>query len=94
MDGSGSALIAIPVVVTISLVVWLVAVYYAASHPRWRHGPAARSAAAGAGASPALPHSELLSLPAAGVRADRPAEAGRPPAAHPAGTASGRPHAA
>ena len=39
MDGSSSSLILIPIVVVISLAAWLVAVAYAASHPRWKHGP-------------------------------------------------------
>ncbi len=40
MDGSSLSLILIPVVVVISLAVWLVLVAYAASHPTWKHGPA------------------------------------------------------
>ena len=41
MDGSSLSLILIPVVVMISLAAWLIAVAYAASHPEWKHGPAA-----------------------------------------------------
>ena len=41
MDGSSLSLILIPVVVVISLAAWLIAVAYAASHPQWKHGPAA-----------------------------------------------------
>jgi hypothetical protein len=40
MDGSTLSVIIIPVVVVISLAAWLMLVYYADSHPRWRHGPA------------------------------------------------------
>jgi hypothetical protein len=41
MDGSTLSLIVIPIVVMISLATWLVLVTYAASHPEWKHGPAA-----------------------------------------------------
>ena len=34
MDGSTLSLILIPIVVTISLAIWLIMVYYADSHPR------------------------------------------------------------
>jgi hypothetical protein len=44
MDGSTASLIAIPIVVTLSLAVWLVAVAYAAAHPQWKHGTAAADA--------------------------------------------------
>jgi hypothetical protein len=36
MDGSTASLVIIPLVVMISLAVWLVAVYHADSHPRWQ----------------------------------------------------------
>ena len=36
MTGSSLAPIVIPIVVTISLAVWLILVYHAASHPEWR----------------------------------------------------------
>jgi hypothetical protein len=36
MDGSIASLVIIPLVVMISLAVWLVAVYHADSHPRWQ----------------------------------------------------------
>jgi hypothetical protein len=36
MDGSIASLVIIPLVVMISLAVWLIAVYYADSHPRWQ----------------------------------------------------------
>jgi hypothetical protein len=36
MDGSIASLVIIPLVVTISLAVWLIAVYHADSHPRWQ----------------------------------------------------------
>lgn len=38
MDGSTASLIAIPIVVTLSLAVWLILVAYAAAHPQWKHG--------------------------------------------------------
>jgi hypothetical protein len=34
MDGSSAAIIAIPIVTTISLAVWLIMIYYADAHPR------------------------------------------------------------
>ena len=40
MDGSSLSLILIPVVVVISLAAWLIVVFYAATHPEWKHGPA------------------------------------------------------
>jgi hypothetical protein len=44
MDGSSASLIAIPIVVTLSLAVWLILVAYAAAHPQWKHGaPATRA---------------------------------------------------
>jgi hypothetical protein len=36
MDGSIGSLVIIPLVVMISLAVWLIAVYHADSHPRWQ----------------------------------------------------------
>jgi hypothetical protein len=36
MDGSAIDFIVIPIVAIISLVGWLVPIYWAASHPRWR----------------------------------------------------------
>jgi hypothetical protein len=36
MDGSIASLVIIPLVVMISLAVWLIAVYHADSHPRWQ----------------------------------------------------------
>ena len=41
MSGSTADIIAIPIVTTIALAVWLILVYYAAAHPRWKHGPSA-----------------------------------------------------
>jgi hypothetical protein len=42
MDGSSASLIAIPIVTSLVLAVWLIVVYYAAAHPQWKHGtPAA-----------------------------------------------------
>jgi hypothetical protein len=37
MDGSTLDLIVIPLVVVISLAAWLIAVAYAAAHPRWKN---------------------------------------------------------
>jgi len=45
MDGSGIDLIIIPVITVICLAAWLIAVFYAASHPAWKHGPAAQQQA-------------------------------------------------
>jgi hypothetical protein len=36
MTGSPLAPIIIPIVVTTALAIWLIMVYYAGSHPRWR----------------------------------------------------------
>jgi hypothetical protein len=59
MDGSSLSLIIIPVVVLISLAAWLILVAYAASHPEWKHGPAA-------------PHdARTAMLPGAGVSLSR-----------------------
>ena len=41
MDGSSASLIAIPIVTSFVLAVWLIMTYYAAAHPRWKHGPQA-----------------------------------------------------
>jgi hypothetical protein len=41
MDGSSLSLILIPIGAAISLAIWLILVAYAASHPVWKHGPAA-----------------------------------------------------
>jgi hypothetical protein len=41
MDGSTLSLILIPIIVMASLATWLILVAYAASHPTWKHGPAA-----------------------------------------------------
>lgn len=35
MVGSTAAVIAIPIVATISVAIWLILVFYADSHPRW-----------------------------------------------------------
>ena len=100
MDGSSLSLILIPVVVSISLAAWLIMVYYAASHPRWREqSPArghARPPAAGTAAadrqrrSPRLPKQSGMD---AGV--PRPAAAYREPASARAAAAAADPaHAA
>jgi hypothetical protein len=39
MDGSSIDLIIIPIVASLSLAIWLIGMYYADSHPRWKHGP-------------------------------------------------------
>jgi hypothetical protein len=41
MDGSSASLIAIPIVTSLALAVWLIVTYYAAAHPRSKHGTAA-----------------------------------------------------
>ena len=41
MDGSSASLIAIPIVTSVVLAVWLIVTYYAAAQPRWKHGPQA-----------------------------------------------------
>jgi hypothetical protein len=50
MTGSISAVILIPIVVTISLAAWLIVVFYADSHPRWR------STSSPVRSNPARPH--------------------------------------
>jgi hypothetical protein len=65
MDGSSLSLIVIPIVVSISLALWLVIVFYAASHPLWgprraagtkRVSPARRAGGAAASrTSPCIP---------------------------------------
>jgi hypothetical protein len=37
MSGSSIDYVVIPIVAVICLAVWLGAVYYSASHPRWHH---------------------------------------------------------
>ena len=51
MTGSALAPIVIPIVVTISLAIWLIMVYYAAGHPQWGSRPARGHA----GPEPAAP---------------------------------------
>jgi hypothetical protein len=82
MDGSTLSLIAIPVVVTISLAAWLIMVSYAASHPSWRNGPAARNASSGTAAAPgpARPAPGLRSLPGPDGSTPQPADSDRLPA--------------
>jgi hypothetical protein len=46
MTGSSIDFIVIPIVATICLAAWLIMVYYADSHPRWREPPAGPGAAA------------------------------------------------
>ena len=41
MDGSTLSLILIPIITMASLAAWLILVAHAASHPTWKHGPAA-----------------------------------------------------
>ena len=72
MDGSSIDLIIIPVVVVISLAAWLIVVFYAVTHPEWKHGPAA-------------PHdAPVTTLPGTGV--PRPRTEIRRPARQPAET--------
>ena len=66
MDGSSASLIVIPIVVTISLAAWLIAVFYADSHPRWRGTgslPAPRWASATAPVPEPVP-AQKLPIPA------------------------------
>jgi hypothetical protein len=58
MDGSTLSLILIPIFAAISLATWLILVAYAASHPRWKHGPASAQ-----GARMALPLDTQIPLP-------------------------------
>ena len=51
MTGSALAPIVIPIVVTISLAIWLIMVYHAAGHPQWGSRPARGHA----GPEPAAP---------------------------------------
>jgi hypothetical protein len=51
MTGSALAPIVIPIVVTISLAIWLIMVYHAAGHPQWGSRPARGHA----GPKPAAP---------------------------------------
>jgi hypothetical protein len=46
MDGASLDLIIIPIVVVVSLAAWLIAVAYAATHPRWRNDAPARASSA------------------------------------------------
>ena len=78
MDGSSLSLIVIPIVVSISLALWLVIVFYAVSHPLWgprraagtkRVSPARRAGGAAASrTSPASRHRSPRSPAAAGHR--------------------------
>jgi len=43
MTGSTSAVILIPIAVTISLAAWLILVFYAGSHLQWDNGSPVRS---------------------------------------------------
>jgi hypothetical protein len=54
MDGSPIDLIIIPIVVVLSLAGWLVAVYWADSHPRWR-GDHLREQSDASAAAPSVP---------------------------------------
>lgn len=80
MDGSTASLIAIPIVVTLSLAAWLLAVAYAAAHPKWKHGAAAADAGdqpqADAQVAPAEPRPAHLahSAPADADQVTRPTE--------------------
>ena len=53
MTGSGIDLVVIPIVTTVSLAVWLIAVAYAASHPQWRSRRSAHRHATAGQAAPA-----------------------------------------
>ena len=73
MDGSSLSLIVIPIVVMACLAAWLVIVYYADSHPLWRH----QQARPYTGTRPAA----LAARQHTGPNPHRPA--GSTPAAHP-----------
>jgi hypothetical protein len=66
MSGSTSALIAIPIVETILLAAWLIMVFYAASHPQWRHRGSAPARSSSAPAARADLRRNLMP----GLRAD------------------------
>jgi len=75
MAGSGLSLIVIPIVVMISLAVWLIMVYYADSHPLWKAdhpAPEPENVGPPALASPRRPDSQLQGdvVPIAGSRPD------------------------
>jgi len=80
MDGSTASLIAIPIVVTLSLAAWLLAVAYAAAHPQWKHGAPAAGAGdhsqADAPVAPGEPRPAHLAqrVPAGADQVTRPAE--------------------
>jgi hypothetical protein len=65
MDGSPIDLIIIPIVVVLSLAGWLVAVYWADSHPRWggSHRPEQADASAAAPSLPAVTVAPRLPRP-------------------------------
>ena len=64
MDGSSLSVIVIPIVVTISLALWLVIVFYAVGHPLWEPRRAARTRHA-ARVSPAAQAGARMTLTAA-----------------------------
>jgi hypothetical protein len=62
MDGSSLSLILIPIAAVTGLAAWVILVAYAASHPEWKHGPAAPQDARTAtrpGAGAPLPRTEI-----------------------------------
>jgi hypothetical protein len=54
MDGSPVDLIIIPIVVVLSLAGWIIPIYWADSHPRWR-GDDLRKQADASAAAPSVP---------------------------------------
>jgi hypothetical protein len=91
MTGSTLATIITFVVVMVSLVAWLVAVFYADAHPEWRRRAASRRGIAGRAADPvALPQDESQARQS---RQTEPSAAGGPFPAAPAGIAVGQPRA-
>ena len=94
MTGSGIDYIVIPIVATISLAAWLIAVAYAASHPQWGGGRSARRHATAGQAAPADRRPSVVGVQdPAGTAVTGPVrDAGEPDAAR-AGyaTATGRP---
>jgi hypothetical protein len=70
MDGSSASLIAIPIVTSLALAVWLILTYYAAAHPRWKHGPQAAGQGNPTPADGQLRMAETLTAAQAGAGAD------------------------
>lgn len=80
MTGSTASLIVIPIVAFLLLLIWLVMVFYADSHPFWR------------GRQPPSRHPLTTSLPTQALAGNRPAQTqpGTPATARPAPTVPGQ----